>query len=238
MPLVEFFKQLQFVQIWPQHLSLSLDLKTEMKNTRLPPTCQDMYQALEPLAEMRRMSSFAIAALIGHILRQLPPDQVFLNIGVWHGFSLFAGMLLSPATPCIGVDNFSEFDILESPPQRFFYPGFAQFQTGAHQQFYELDYQAYFQNQHQAAIGLYFYDGPHNYADQLQGLGLAHPYISTQGLILVDDTNFEAPRAATLDFLQIHPEYQLLADLPTSNNGHPTFWNGVMILQKTKLKKY
>jgi hypothetical protein len=33
----------------------------------------------------------------------------FINVGVWHGFTLLSGMTGNPDKLCIGVDNFSEF---------------------------------------------------------------------------------------------------------------------------------
>lgn len=57
-------------------------------------------------------------------------------------------------------------------------------------------------------IGLYFLDGAHDYANQYRILVLADPFLAPGALILVDDTNFEAPRQATLDFLRARSEYQ------------------------------
>lgn len=227
MYLTEFVQGLRFLHFQPLDIIMGLDFESEIANTVLPHEYAYFAQAAWPLAPLKRMSTFPIAALIGVILQHLPPGQIYLNIGVWHGFTLFAGMLLAPEVPCVGVDNFSEF----GGPRDVFFQNWERFQSGPHQQFYEMDYQAYFQ-QHTAPIGLYFYDGAHDYANQYQALVLADPFLAPGALILVDDTNFAEPRQATLDFLRATPGYQLLGDLPTAMMHHPTFWNGLMILQK------
>ena len=52
-------------------------------------------------------------------------------------------------------------------------------------------------------------------------------------LILVDDTNWDEPRRATLDFIaEQRGRYELLADRRTAKNVHPTFWNGFMLLRR------
>lgn len=50
---------------------------------------------------------------------------------------------------------------------------------------------------------------------------------------MIDDTNWDPPRRATLDFISSSSnDYDILLDVNTYCNGHPTFWNGVMILKK------
>ena len=57
------------------------------------------------------------------------------------------------------------------------------------------------------------------------------------GFIIVDDTNWESSRKALIDFLSAHPGYELLYDIPTTGNCHPTFWNGLMVARKKKAEK-
>src|SRR5262249_18260628 len=99
--------------------------------------------------------------------------------------------------------------------------------------FHEMDYERYFAEVHRGPIGFYIYDGEHSYANQLKGLELAEPFFADGCVILVDDTNTEEPRRATLDFVAARPgRYRILFDRTTPANQHPTFWNGVMVLAK------
>jgi hypothetical protein len=51
---------------------------------------------------------------------------------------------------------------------------------------------------------------------------------------MVDDTNDEEPRQATLDFISRRgSRYRLIWDRTTAGNCHPTFWNGVILFART-----
>lgn len=203
------------------------DLAAERANLIVPDECEQAVESLMKLADTPRMCSLAIGLLIYAAVRRMPPDQVYLNIGVWHGFTLLAGMLAGPGKICIGVDNFSEW----GGPREDFTHRFRQFKGPDHR-FCEADYVTYFRRLHREAIGVYLFDGPHREIDQSRGLELAHPFIAPGGLVFVDDSNEVRVKAPTLAFVHNHPEYRLIADFTTASNTHPTWWNGLMILKK------
>ena len=48
----------------------------------------------------------------------------------------------------------------------------------------------------------------------------------------MDDTNWDEPREATLEFIRrSRRRYRLVLDVRTPYSGHPTWWNGLMLLQ-------
>ncbi|OGJ61398.1 hypothetical protein A3C52_04145 [Candidatus Peribacteria bacterium RIFCSPHIGHO2_02_FULL_51_15] len=182
---------------------------------------------IKKLSRMPKMSTLAIGALINRLVSELSVGQAYLNIGVWHGFSLLAGMAGNPAKKCIGVDNFSEF----GSPRPAFLKRFAESKSPLHE-FYDADWREYLKKSHHGSVGIYFYDGSHDYDSQYQALVSAGPFMASGGYILVDDTNWESPRKAMADFLARFPDYELVFDVRTAGNCHPTFWNGLMIAQK------
>jgi hypothetical protein len=96
-----------------------------------------------------------------------------------------------------------------------------------------MDYREYVREIHAGNIGLYIYDGHHGYEDQMMGLKLAEPFFGKNCVILMDDTNGGEPREATLDFInRSRSNYQMLLDVKTLANKHPTFWNGTMVFRK------
>lgn len=213
----------QYLALHPPYLA-----EFEMINTILPPCANAA--ALQELCTIPRLSTLAVAAIINVMVSGMPDDQVYLNIGVWHGFTLFAGMAGNADRRCIGVDNFSLFANPEAFQERF-----RQRASDRHA-FFCLDYETYFRDHHRQPIGLYYYDGPHEYQHQLRGLQLADPYLADQAIIIIDDANWEAPRQATLAFLEERAaSYRILYDLPTACDRHPTWWNGLLILQKKSL---
>jgi predicted O-methyltransferase YrrM len=208
-------------------LAARLGTNLELWITRLPDWGRAR-RRLAPLLAMPRMSTFAIAAIINRAVAQLPEGQAFVNVGVWHGFSLLAGMAGHADRRCVGIDNFSEFG---GPKQEFL----ARFDRarGPRHEFHEMDYRDYFARVHQGPIGLYIYDGDHAYEHQLTGLEVAEPFLAPGSIILVDDTNEADPARATRDFMAARPgRYELLFDRHTACNGHPTLWNGLMVLRQ------
>jgi methyltransferase family protein len=158
-------------------------------------------------------------------------DTRFLNVGVWNGFTLLSGMIGNPDKPCVGVDNFSEF----GGPREKFLRRFNKHKSANHN-FYDIDYREYFSKVHSGKIGFYIYDGDHHYEHQMLGLRLAEPFFAKNCVVLVDDTNAvddTEPRQATLDFINHNKDkYEILLDAQTRWNGHPTFWNGILIFRK------
>lgn len=207
----------------------------ELANLRLPVTDTTL-ERLQGLQNIPRMSTLANAAIINYGVSCLADDACYLNVGVWQGFSFIAGMLGNPGKSCIGVDNFSMWDRDPSgqPAEQSFRARFDQLKSPRHQ-FWKMDYAEYLQHVHTQPIGFYFYDGDHSYMNQLQGLRLAEPFFTDDCIIVVDDTNWPAPRNATLDFIanSTH-QYQILLDRRTvEEGGHPTFWNGIIVFQRT-----
>lgn len=212
-------------------------LPFEVANTRLPAYQAQAEQRIAPLCGIPRMSTFAIGSLINHAVACMPADQAFVNVGVWCGFTLLSGMVGNPDKVCIGIDNFSQFTAEDTPgepgPKDLFTPLFEGLKSPRHG-FFEMDYRAYFRDIHRGAIGIYLYDGDHTYEHQLEGLRVAEPYFAPGCLILVDDTNIPDPRRATFDFATrlCRHRYRVLFDKQTLGNGHPTWWNGFMALQR------
>lgn len=86
---------------------LGVDLDVAI--TRLPESGRRMRRTLREACRVPRMSTFAIGAIINEAVAHMAPDHAFVNVGVWNGFTLLAGMAGNPDRRCIGVDNFSEF---------------------------------------------------------------------------------------------------------------------------------
>ena len=167
----------------------------EYLNTTLPVDDRAFKERLYPIADVPRMSTLAIAAVINHAVRNTPEDQAFLNVGVWNGYSFLAALMGNPDKLCIGVDNFSQF----GGPVDDFRKRFEAFRGPAHS-FYDLDYQEYLRTRHQGPLGVYFYDGEHSYKNQFMGLKEAEKFFAEGCLILVDDTNWEEPSSGHLRF--------------------------------------
>ena len=187
------------------------------------------------IAALEKQSTLFIGRLINKIVFFMKPDECYLNIGTWNGFTLFSGMLDNDGKECIGFDNFSEF--IRYDIRNNFFGRFASWRSPLHK-FYEMDYEKYFKTVHAGKIGFYFYDAAHSYDDQLKNLQLAEPFFSDDCIIMIDDTNWENVREATLHFIaESKNKYDILLDEKTKDSDDPNWWNVIMIFKRREVKK-
>lgn len=186
---------------------------------------ESMEAVLATLSQIPRMSTAAIAMVINTAVRNMHPDHCYVNIGTWWGYTLFAGMLGNADKMCVGVDNFSEF----GGPEEGFRKLFTDLKSPAHS-FHKMDYRTYFLSRHNTPIGVYMYDGSHDYKNQMEGLRLAEPYFRPGTVVLVDDINWPDPYNASMKFFtESENEYRVILDVKTAGNCHPTWWNGLLV---------
>ncbi len=218
---------------WLKMVGLSFD----QLNTKIAVPGDAKHRYVKEACRMPRMASYPIGLIINQIVAELPSDQAYLNVGVWQGFSLIAGMAGHPNKTCIGLDDFSMW----GGPREAFLQRFEQWKGSRHY-FFEIDYKQYLLNQHQSPLGFYFYDGDHSYDHQLNGLKMAEPFFAKNCVIMVDDTNWKEPKQATYDFMKHSSNsYEVVMDQSTESDRvanresamHPTFWNGLLLIRKT-----
>lgn len=225
-----FLSNISFPYIQPDSPVESDRIVLEMLNTVLPEDNEYLHSTIYQLCKIPKMSTFAIGSIINKIVSQMKEDQYFVNVGVWHGYTFLSGIINNPIKKCIGIDNFSEF----GGPREEFLQRFRSLSNENHS-FHEIDYIDYFSHVHQGEIGFYIYDGEHSYEHQLKGLQVAEPFFGDDCIIMIDDTNWEQVRKATFHFLlNSKNKYQVLADIPTQHDSHPTYWNGIILLKKIK----
>lgn len=221
------FDWLQPTDDLPKHLRDREGGQLEYTNTRFAESDREIKQRLLQLEMVPRMSTLAVAAALHKMVADMPPDQCFVNVGVWHGYSFLSAILGNPDRSCVGVDNFSQF----GGPKTEFMARFERWRSPHDRhQFFEMDYRDYFAQVHSQPLGVYLYDGEHSYHNQLQGLRVAEPFFAPGCIVVVDDTNWDEPRQASLDFVEESARsYELIFDARTAANHHPTWWNGLMV---------
>jgi protein O-GlcNAc transferase len=191
----------------------------------------DRFQAV--LNQVQGMTTTSILQLLNAAVDCMEPNEVYCEVGSFQGATLIGALLDHSGRMAYAVDNFSEFD-----PSGENLSKFAKNITtfGLNDQVFlcEQDFEAFFLDlrslQTQDKIGVYLYDGAHDYRSQLMGLLLAKPFLADRALIVVDDSNWLAVKQANWDFITTHPQCRLLLDLQTPGNGQPSFWNGIQVL--------
>jgi predicted O-methyltransferase YrrM len=79
-------------------------------------------------------------------------------------------------------------------------------------------------------VGVYYFDGPHDYDSQVRGLRAVEPWLADDALLVVDDFDWEDVGRATRDYLAAEPRAELLFDIPGEDRGEPQWWAGVAVL--------
>ncbi len=226
-PMSDFCNQISFKtnpDEWPSW-------EIEQWNITFPSDDGKIKRCLNPLGNVRKMASFAIGAIINRAVALMPDNQIYVNVGFWNGFSLFSGMIGNPTKNCLGIDNFSEPNSDPRQTQEEFLRNWNIFKP-PNSGFYKGDFKIYSKEVHKGPIGVYFYDGDHSFLSQYRGLDIAKQFLAPGCLILIDDCNWPGPREATELFVEHNPEFKKIFDVKTAFNGHPTFWNGLIILRK------
>lgn len=202
-------------------------VELEMANTRLPFEAAAMRRRLRRACRMPRMSTFAIGAVINRAVAAMPHGAAFVNVGVWNGFTFLCGLAGHDGRRCIGVDNFSH----RNSPREAFLTRLER-HGGPRHEFYEMDFREYFATVHTGPIGVYVFDGPHRYTDHLDALRLAEPFFTQGCIVIIDDSNWPDVRRGTFDAVRTSGgRYESLLDVRTPGSGHPTFWNGLLVLR-------
>ncbi len=172
-------------------------------------------------------------------------DACYLEVGVFQGLTLLSVALSQPGVSCFGIDDFSILD----PDEKNFYlvndrleklnvTNAALINEGFEEAFEHLD--DYLKGR---KIGVYFYDGAHDYRSQIMGLMLVQPLLHENCVLIIDDANYEFVRQSTVDFLKSCPDFKLVfegyspahpanMDEATRKHHEAGWLNGINILAR------
>ncbi len=202
-------------------------------------------EVIKILSKIDNMSSIAVGFIINQIAKKLDKNDIYLNIGIYRGFSLLAG-ILNTKCKVYGIDNFShdyhsgdkslelKDDLDENlKSKKYFLSHFNRHKDDDKHKFFEIDYKKFFSNFNEY-INFYYYDADHSYENQLENLLIANQFLKKNSIILVDDYNEEQVERATLDFISKNSSrFKILKEFKTANRFiHPTYANGIVLFEK------
>ena len=224
---------------------LGKEKKFITSNTVFTNLHENELETIKIISEIDNMSSIAVGFIINQIAKQLDHDDIYLNIGIYRGFSLLAG-ILNTNCKVYGIDNFShnyadgdkllkrDDDYKENiKTKNYFFSYFDKYKDGLKHKFFEIDYKLFFSN-FDEYISFYYYDADHSYENQLENLLIVDKFLKKNAIILVDDYNEDQVEQATLDFISKNSsKYKIIKEFKTANRFmHPTYGNGVVLLEK------
>ncbi|MUL35554.1 tetratricopeptide repeat protein [Gloeocapsopsis dulcis] len=206
------------------------DLYYDWEQQSVRPKSNHFQQVLE---QIKGMTTANVMQLLNFAVECMEPGEVYCEIGCFQGSTLIGALLDHPEIMAYAVDNFSEFDPSGENIEKLT-DNLAKFGIEEQVFFCNQDFEEFFFNlkafDTEDKIGVYLYNGAHDYRSQLMGLLLVKPFLAEQALIIVDDSNWSAVQQANWDFIAAHPQCQMLLNLPTPDDGHNTFWNGIQVL--------
>lgn len=191
------------------------------------------------LTKVEGMTTPNVLQLINWAVECMSDNELYCEIGTYQGSTLIGALINHSNKMAYAVDDFSEFD-LEGKNFNNLRNNLSFFNLEEQVIFCNQDFEEFFFDLKDSPInnkiGVYFYDGSHDYRSQLMGLLLAVPFLADQVLIIVDDTNFMSAKQANYDFLTLNSHCELILDLPTPQNFYPTYWNGIQVFSFDRLK--
>ena len=83
-------------------------------------------------------------------------------------------------------------------------------------------------------VGVYYWDGPHDYEGQLRGMRAVEPWLAPEAMIVVDDYDWEAVARATHDYVAAEPAAELLMEIGGEAAGQVWWWDGVAVVARRR----
>lgn len=184
------------------------------------------------LKNVRGMATENKLKLLNCAVASLEDGEVYVEVGSYRGASIVGAASGNAGRPIFACDNFSQFDgaadALRATLERYTAPGQVRF--------YDMEFRDFLRAApwRPAKIGAYFYDGGHSFLDQYDGLRLVAADLADDAVVIIDDTNKRAARSADALFARQVPGAELILNLRTPRNHHPTWWNGIQVYRVRK----
>jgi predicted O-linked N-acetylglucosamine transferase (SPINDLY family) len=177
------------------------------------------------LDQVQSLTTANVMQLLNFAVECMESDEVYCEIGCFQGGSLIGALLEHPERMAYAVDNFSEFDPWGNSLEQLM-ENLVNFQLDEQVYFCNQDFEEFFLNLREMniedKIGVYFYDGAHDYRSQLMGLLLVRPFLAKQAVIITTHSNWQAAQQANCDFMAVTPTGKLSRyPLPFHSTNHP-----------------
>ncbi|MBW4495247.1 MAG: tetratricopeptide repeat protein [Oscillatoria princeps RMCB-10] len=203
------------------------------ENWGLPSVLPKSQRFQQVLDRVEGMTAANIMQLLNFAVGCMEPGEVYCEIGCLRGASLIGALLDHPEPMACAVDDFSEFDDSGENLQKLT-ENLAEFNLEDRVFFCQENFENFFSDLREIGseekIGVYYYDGRHDYRSQLLSLLLVRPFLADKALIIVSEANSESVQQATRDFLAASEQSSLLFNWNSDRHFSETFWNGIIVL--------
>jgi predicted O-methyltransferase YrrM len=178
------------------------------------------------LAEIPGLSCANNLALLNHAAACLAPGEAYVEVGSHHGCSLIAAMLDNRHPRFIAIDDFVG-DISAGTLRARLAALGRDDATIIEGDAFDALRDGVLEG---ANVGVYYYDAAHSYQHHLAALRLIEPYLASDALVIVDDSDWPFVARATREYLATQPRARLLLEIDGKHGGQPWWWRGVQVL--------
>jgi len=163
----------------------------------------------------------------------LDANECYVEIGTFVGKSIISAMINNKLRKTFACDNFSQFQDMSS--EAILMSNLEKYNLRDKIIFFDTDFRKILTNEIiNIPIGLYFYDGTHDFESQYWAIKLVENLLAQEALVIVDDwryapdSNSYAKEATIKAIEESIFQYDLLYELPARYNGdHGMWWNGI-----------
>jgi predicted O-methyltransferase YrrM len=193
----------------------------------LPTELDDTARFAEILEDVPGLAKPNNLALLNVAARSLGEGESYVEVGTFRGTSLISAMLGNPGHDFVALDNWSMGDGSRAELDA----NLARYSLEATM----IEGDAFETLRSDAlrgrTIGVYYYDNGHEYEQQLDGMRLVEPYLTSPSLVIVDDTDWERVERAVDDYLAEQPRATEIFRAEGNDRGHPEWWEGMRVLR-------
>lgn len=167
--------------------------------------------------------------LLNLAVRNMDASEVYVEVGVWRGLSTIGAASGNDDRPLCVCDDFSK----RGGSLAAFESNLRRYAGAARVDIHCADYRAFLRDApwQPARVGVFFYDGPHNFRHQLRALDLIQPHLADNAVVIIDDTDDLPVRAANDLFRRHVPAFEQVLDVHSPRYEHPHWWNGVQVFR-------
>ncbi len=184
------------------------------------------------LNQVPGMTTASIMQLLNFAVECMAQEEVYCEIGCFQGATLIGALLDHPHRMAYAVDNFSEYNPWQDNESKLL-ENIERFNLDEQICFCYQDFEDFFLNLREMTledkIGVYFYDGAHDYRSHLMGLLLVRPFLAEKALIITVNSNWQAVQQANRDFIALNPNCQSYNYLFLSKHNNPSKSSEVQI---------
>lgn len=163
--------------------------------------------------------------LLNLAVGRMEAGEVYVEVGTWRGLTVVGAAAGNGDRELFVCDDFSKSgstrQALEANIDAYCEPGQVRI--------YVMDYRTFLRAAPWSPrkVGVFFYDGPHNWRHQLRALELIRGSLADDALIVIDDTDDLPVRAANDLFRRHVPAFEPVLEIRSPAYTHPYWWNGI-----------